>query len=170
MQDSLRLTFRAKWVPMRCTEILKTSVSPEMKLQAKVVAGRFFLSEATWLKRLVIREIRAHNDASDAENVLLRSESISGPTRVTPGKNGAGNRCWCASRPKTGCSSTPGPRRAASTGDLRVCSAAFAFAQLTPPPKDELLTLKRSIAKLGSISRNINQIAKAVSGGGEVPG
>jgi hypothetical protein len=29
---------------------------------------------------------------------------------------------------------------------------------------------KRSIAELGSIGRNINQIAKAVSGGGEVPG
>jgi hypothetical protein len=42
--------------------------------------------------------------------------------------------------------------------------------QLTPLPKDELLALKRSIADLGSIGRNINQIAKAVSGGGEVPG
>jgi len=42
--------------------------------------------------------------------------------------------------------------------------------QLTPLPKDELLALKRSITELGSIGRNINQIAKAVSGGGEVPG
>jgi hypothetical protein len=41
--------------------------------------------------------------------------------------------------------------------------------QLTPLPKDELLALKRSIAELGSIGRNINQIARAVSGGGEVP-
>jgi hypothetical protein len=42
--------------------------------------------------------------------------------------------------------------------------------QLAPLPKDELLALKRSIAELGSIGRNINQIARAVSGGGEVPG
>jgi hypothetical protein len=42
--------------------------------------------------------------------------------------------------------------------------------QLTPLPKDELLALKRSVAELGSIGRNINQIARAVSGGGEVPG
>jgi hypothetical protein len=42
--------------------------------------------------------------------------------------------------------------------------------QLSPLPKDELLALKRSITELGSIGRNINQIAKAVSGGGEVPG
>ncbi len=42
--------------------------------------------------------------------------------------------------------------------------------QLTPLPKDELLALKRSIAELGAIGRNINQIARAVSGGGELPG
>ncbi len=42
--------------------------------------------------------------------------------------------------------------------------------QLAPLPKDELLTLKRSIAELGSIGRNINQSAKVVTGGGEVPG
>jgi hypothetical protein len=41
--------------------------------------------------------------------------------------------------------------------------------QLTPLAKDELLALKHSISELGSIGRNINQIARAVSGGGEVP-
>jgi len=34
---------------------------------------------------------------------------------------------------------------------------------LTPQPKDELLALKRSIAVLASIGRNINQIARAVN-------
>jgi hypothetical protein len=42
--------------------------------------------------------------------------------------------------------------------------------QLTPLPEDELLALKRSIAELGAIGRNINQIARALSGGGELPG
>jgi hypothetical protein len=75
---------------MRCTDTLKTRVSPEMKLQAKVIADREFLSEATWLKRLVIREIRARSDASGAESELLRSESIPRQTRGAPGNNGAG--------------------------------------------------------------------------------
>lgn len=44
---------------MSCTETLKAHVSPEIKLQAKAVADREFLSEAAWLKRLVLREIRA---------------------------------------------------------------------------------------------------------------
>ena len=75
---------------MRCTEILKTSVSPETKLQAKLVADREFLSEAAWLKRLVMREIRVRNGASGAEIDPLRSESIPGPTSAAPGENGAG--------------------------------------------------------------------------------
>ena len=44
---------------MSCTEILKAQVSPEIKLQAKAIADRELLSEAAWLKRLVLREIRA---------------------------------------------------------------------------------------------------------------
>ena len=76
--------------PMRCTETLKTRVSPEMKLQASAVADREFLSEAAWLKRLVMREIRALNNASGAESDLLPSESISPPTSAGSGNNGAG--------------------------------------------------------------------------------
>jgi hypothetical protein len=37
-------------------EGLKAHVSLEIKLQAKAVADRGFLSEAAWLKRLVLRE------------------------------------------------------------------------------------------------------------------
>jgi len=44
---------------MRCTEILKARASPEFKFQAKMVADRELLTEAAWLKRLVIREVRA---------------------------------------------------------------------------------------------------------------
>ena len=40
---------------------------------------------------------------------------------------------------------------------------------LAPLPKDELLALKRSIAMLASIGRNINQIAKAANQGGRMP-
>jgi hypothetical protein len=105
---------------MRCTDILKTSVSPEMKLQAKVIADRELLSEATWLKRLVIREIRAHNDASGPESDLLWSESIPGPARVAPEKNGAGKpmlvRLTAEDRPAPG---RPGRGARHATSNLR---------------------------------------------------
>src|ERR1700681_800823 len=75
---------------MRCTETLRTRVSPEMKLQASAIADREFLSEAAWLRRLVMREVWARNDASGAENDLLRPESIPGPTSTSSGNNSAG--------------------------------------------------------------------------------
>jgi hypothetical protein len=156
---------------MRCTETLKTHVSPEMKLQARSVADREFLSEAAWLKRLVMREIRARNDASGAEIDLLRSESITGPTSAAPGNNGAGKpmlvRLTIEDRLLLDARAEARGMRPATYASVLLRSH---LRQLTPLPKDELLALKRSIAELGSIGRNINQIARAVSGGGEVPG
>jgi hypothetical protein len=156
---------------MRCTEILKTSVSPEMKLQAKVIADREFLSEAAWLKRLVMREIRARNSGSDAENDLIEPESILKPTGATPGINGAGKpmlvRLSADDRLLLDARAEARGMRPATYASVLLRSH---LRQLTPLPKDELLAFKRSIAELGSIGRNINQIAKAVSGGGEVPG
>jgi hypothetical protein len=156
---------------MRCTDTLKTHVSPEMKLQARSVADREFLSEAAWLKRLVMREIRARNDASGAKIDLLRSESITGPTSAAPGNNGAGKpmlvRLTVEDRLLLDARAEARGMRPATYASVLLRSH---LRQLTPLPKDELLALKRSIAELGSIGRNINQIAKAVSGGGEVPG
>jgi hypothetical protein len=156
---------------MRCTETLKTSVSPEMKLQAKVVADREFLSEAAWLKRLVIREIRTRNSESDAENDLMEPESILEPTRPAPGNNGAGKpmlvRLTAEDRLLLDARAEARGMRPATYASVLLRSH---LRQLPPLPKDELLALKRSVAELGSIGRNINQIARAVSGGGEVPG
>jgi hypothetical protein len=170
MQDSHRLSIGAKWAPMRCTDTLKTRVSPEMKLQAKVIADREFLSEATWLKRLVIREIRARSDASDAESELLRSESIPGPTRGAPGNNGAGKpmlvRLTAEDRLLLDARAEARGMRPTTYASVLLRSH---LRQLTPLPKDELLALKRSIAELGSIGRNINQIAKAANEGGRMP-
>jgi phage-related protein len=41
--------------------------------------------------------------------------------------------------------------------------------EFVPLPKEELLALKRNIGELGSIGRNINQIAKAANEGGRLP-
>jgi hypothetical protein len=154
-----------------CTETLKAHVSPEIKLLAKAVADREFLSEAAWLKRLVIREIRARNDASGAEGDHLRADSIPGPTRAALGKNGAGKpmlvHLTAEDRLLLDARAEARGMRPATYASVLLRSH---LRQLTPLPKDELLALKRSIAELGSIGRNINQIAKAVSGGGEVPG
>ena len=41
---------------------------------------------------------------------------------------------------------------------------------LAPLPKEELLALKRSVAELGAVGRNLNQIARALNQGGKYSG
>lgn len=41
---------------------------------------------------------------------------------------------------------------------------------LTPLPKNELVAFRRSIAELGAVGRNLNQIAHAVQRGGSASG
>jgi hypothetical protein len=170
MQDSLRLTFGPHCGLMGCTEFLKARVSPETKLQLKAVADREFLSEAAWLKRLVLREIRACDAARRSEVESSGAEGIRRPGREA--------------RPPKGCAKPMLVRlrdedkllldaRAEARGMRPATYASVLLRshlrQLTPLPKDELLALKRSIAMLASIGRNINQIAKAANQGGRIP-
>jgi len=153
-----------------CTETLKAHVSPEIKLRAKAVADREFLSEAAWLKRLVLREIRACDAATGSEVESSGAEGI--------------RRLGREARPRNGCAKPMLVRlrdedkllldaRAEARGMRPATYASVLLRshlrQLTPLPKDELLALKRSIAMLASIGRNINQIAKAANEGGRMP-
>jgi len=157
--------------PMRCTATLKTRVSSEIKLQAKAVADHEFLSEATWLKRLVMREIRAHNVAPGAENEPLQSK-VGHTIRPAPAAPGSGKpmlvHLTAEDRLLLDARAEGRGMRPATYASVLLRAH---LRQLTPLPKDELLALKRSIAELGAIGRNIkNQIARAVSGGGKLPG
>ncbi len=75
---------------MGCMEFLKARVSPETKFQAKAVADREFLSEAAWLKRLVLREIRAWDAARASEVKSSRADGIRRPGRDARGPKGRG--------------------------------------------------------------------------------
>ncbi len=92
MQDSLRLSDGAKMAPMRGTETLKTRVPRELKLQAKAVADQDFLSEAAWLKRLVMRALQARDDASAADIArggpmgIVGSPQLAGSGTIGAGK------------------------------------------------------------------------------------
>jgi hypothetical protein len=153
-----------------CTETLKARVSPEIKLQAKAVAEREFLSEAARLKRLVLREIRACDAGRYGKG---ESSQVVGIRRL-----------GCDVRGPDGCSK-PMLVRLRDEDKLLLDARAEARAmrpatyasvllrsrlrKLTPLPKDEYLALKRSIALLASIGRNINQITKVANQGGRIP-
>jgi hypothetical protein len=152
---------------MNCTEILKARVTSEIKRQAKAIADRELLTEAAWLKRVVMKEIRSiegsgtcaagdqllqlrratHDSAGGRKPVYVR---ISDDDRVLLETRAAAR----AMRPAT---------------YVSVLARAHLRA-LTPLPKDELIALKQAIAELASIGRNINQIAKVANESGRLPG
>jgi hypothetical protein len=156
---------------MSCTETLRAYVSPEIKLQAKAVADKEFLSEASWLKRLVLREIRASNAANGDDREGGKTESIRQPAKDARRPIGCDRPMLVRLRPDDRLLLDA----RAEARDMRPASYASVLIrahlrQLAPLPKDELLVLKRSIGELASIGRNINQIAKAVDDGSRAPG
>jgi len=155
---------------MACTEFLKARVAPEIKRHVKAVADRELLSEATWLKRLVLREIRACDAAQGGEVESSRPEGIRRSVSKASGRAGGGKPMLVRLRHEDRLLLDA---RAEARGMPPATYASVLLRshmrQLTPLPKDEYLALKRSIALLASIGRNINQIAKVANQGGRIP-
>jgi hypothetical protein len=153
-----------------CTETLKAHVSPEIKIQAKAIADCEFLSEAAWLKRLVLREIRACDAGQGSESESSRAEGIHRPGREARGPKGGGKpmlvRLKNEDRLLLDARAEARGMRPATYASVLLRSH---LRQLAPLPKDEFLALKRSIAVLASIGRSINQIAKVANQGSRIP-
>jgi hypothetical protein len=154
---------------MGCTETLKAHVSPEIKLRAKAVADREFLSEAAWLKRLILREILAVDLSQAGVGESSSVERMRCRGRVAQLNKDAGKPILLRLRNEDRLLLDA---RAEARG-LRPATYASVvlrshMRQLTPLPKEELLALKRSISLLASIGRNINQIAKAANQTGRI--
>jgi hypothetical protein len=156
---------------MNCTEILKARVTPETKRQAQMVAARQMLSEAAWLKRLVIREIGEADVSSAADPGTRRASCTHRQGGAVRDSNGCPKPVYVRLRDEDRLLLEA---RAAARG-LRPATYLSVLTRshlrsLAPLPKDELLALKRSIADLASLGRNINQIAKVANEGGRLPG
>ena len=70
------------------SEVLKTRIASELKLQAKAIADGEFLSEAAWLKRLVIREIRSVRGSDAGQRESCRGTSVRKLGREARGSGG----------------------------------------------------------------------------------
>lgn len=156
---------------MSCTEILKARVSPEVKRQAKAIADRELLTEAAWLKRIVMREIRAADDGGSESRESRRPDSKLQREELAQGSNGCGKPVYVRLRDEDHLllEARAAARGMRTATYLSVLTRAHLRA-LTPLPKAELLSLKRTIGELAAIGRNINQIAKATNEGGRLPG
>ena len=126
-------------------EVLKTRIAPQLKLQAKAIADREFLSEAAWLKRLVVREIRSIHGAGMAEQEPCRPARSRHPAPVVQVRVRA----------------DPTRHQLQDLQSLALHEEAVRLAKAAPALVQQ--------AQGTLIRRNLNQIAKAANDGGRVP-
>lgn len=140
---------------MNCTEVVKARVSPEMKRQAKALAERELLTEAAWLKRLVIRELRAAKEEGSCDPV----DGIRPPRGAAGGPSVDVKRVYVRLCPEDWLllearAAARGLRPANLPGRSNAVALAMAGAAAEGC---EYLALRSSIAELSAIGRNINR-------------
>lgn len=155
---------------MSCTEVLKTRIPLDLKVQAKEIADRELLSEAAWLKRLVLREIRACHGASGDGG-----EPCSAGRVRDRGREPRGIGCARAMLVRLRTEDRLLLDARAEARGMRPATYASVLLRahlrgLTPLPKNELAALKYAVGELGAVGRNLNQIARAVNQGARLAG
>jgi Bacterial mobilisation protein (MobC) len=136
---------------------LKTWVARDTKERFAAVARHQGLSDSALLKRLV--DLMLQTAGGGTATTIPSASRIARDLRLTV-------RLHPADQPLL-------RERAAARGMpaatyVSVLTRAHLRA-LVPLPKEELLALKRSVSELGSIGRNLNQIAHAANRGDGVP-
>ena len=130
---------------------LTTWVTRETKSRFAAVARSQGLSDSAMLKRLVDTMLQAGN-AADGEATVgpaLRTSRFS--IRVRPDDQ-------ILLRARAAARGVP------AATYVSVLTRAH-LRSLSPLPKEELLALRRTVSELGSIGRNLNQIARAANQG-----
>jgi Bacterial mobilisation protein (MobC) len=138
---------------------LKTWVTREMKERFAAVARYQGLSDSALLKRLVDLMLRSTNPTSYDASITADPEATRS-TRLTV-RLRPEDEALLRARAAT--------RTMAPATYLSVLTRAH-LRSLAPLPREELQALKRSVSELGSMGRNLNQIARAANQGDGVAG
>lgn len=157
-QDSLAAAVVKHLSPMAATQLIAARVTSETKTHFRALAERQQLTESVLLKRMI--------------DLTLQSVGAVGGETLEPVDRVARGARLCIrlrSEDQLLLRERASARRMAAATYVSVLIRAHLRA-LPPLPKDELSALKRSVAELGAIGRNLNQIARAANQGGRVPG
>jgi hypothetical protein len=157
---------------MAATEILKTRVTPETKARVAEITQAELLTEAVWLRRIVVKELQENRTNSVRQEATARHAGSTLARRGPCSKDvGPASRVYMRMRREDHLLLH---ERAAARG---MASATYVsvlvrshLRALTPLPKDELAALKQAVGELGAIGRNLNQITRAVNQGVRVTG
>ena len=142
---------------MAAAQFLKTRISLEEKQRVQALASQLLITESVWLKRLVIRALG--ESAAPLPDAIADQSGSERPTRDARLYVRLGPEDWLLLR-----------ERATARGLAPATYASVLVRAhlrgLAPLPKEELTALKQSVAELGTIGRNLNQIARAANQGG----
>lgn len=157
---------------MITTHVIKTRVSPDMKARVSEEVQRQLLTESIWLRRVVDAALRG---TPISEDTLVRRAGIG----LSHERFRDGHRCEESARTRICLRIRHGDRlilreRAEARGmPAATYIAALVRAHLralAPLPCEEVAALKRSIAELSAIGRNLNQIARVAHQTGRITG
>ena len=154
-------------------QFIKSRVSPDMKQRVHELAEQQLITESVWLKRLVTAAL--HETASDRLDLgrevrAARATHRDGVLKAG-GDEGATARVYLRLHPDDQLLLRERARARGMRSATYVSVLVRAHLRtLTPLPKDELVALKRSVAELGAIGRNLNQIARAANSGDRATG
>ena len=143
---------------MAASLLIAARVTPETKASFRTLADRQELTESALLKRMI--------------DLTLQSVGAAGGDVLTSALRGAPHARVCLrlrAEDQLLLRERAAARQMAAATYASVLLRAH-LRSLPPLPKDELMALKRSIAELASIGRNINQIARVANEGGRLPG
>ena len=143
---------------MAASLLIAARVTPETKASFRALADRQQLTESALLKRMIDLTLRSTGAVS--VDVLQPVQRETRHARLCV-RLRAEDQLLLRERAAA--------RQMAAATYISVLVRAH-LRSLSPLPKGELLALKRSIAELASIGRNINQIAKVANEGGRLPG
>jgi Bacterial mobilisation protein (MobC) len=133
-------------------------VTPEMKTLLRVLAEREQITESALVRELL--ETMLRRSAAEGFPKLGSQEKLIRDARLTV-RLAPEDRILLSGR------ATARGMPSATYVSVLVRSH---LRNLAPLPKEELSALKRSVAELGAIGRNLNQIARAANQGGKPSG
>jgi len=136
---------------MSSPPVIALRVTPELKTLLRAVAARDQITESALVRQLL--EVMLRKSATEGFPRIEGLEKVSRDARVSV-RLAPDDRALLSAR------ATARGMALATYVSVLVRSH---LRNLAPLPKEELVALKRSVAELGAIGRNLNQLAQAAN-------
>ncbi len=146
---------------MAATHLIKARVSTEMKQRVHALSEQQLLNESIWLRRLVAAALEdspqpQRSTGSSRRDLDVLADSAD---RLT------GRVCLRLRREDQLLLRERSAARGLASATYVAVLVRAHLRHLIPLPKEELKALKRSVAELSAVGRNLNQLARAANQG-----